>query len=118
MFIVRCVDINLHVMFSFVFLFASIKHMKVFSVKREHSSTLGIIMDKLKMQLNRADMQRNNRLQSCSDMDSHTLYMPADRQAVFIYCLHSETFATIMNRDKFAHGTARTWHHFFLWLAF
>lgn len=39
-------------------------------------------------------------------MYSHTLHMPANRQAVFVYCTtNSEVFATIMNCNRFSHGT-------------
>lgn len=84
-------------------------------IKSGLSSSLGISMDKFKMQLHKTAIQRVN-LHSMQSYE-HTAQMPAGRQAVFIYCTPLREFTTFVKSDRFSYGIHMR-YHFFICLTF
>lgn len=84
--------------------------------KNGYSSTLDIFK-KFKMQVNRKNIQRENWFKHIViQIHIHYICMQASKE--FLYTvLHSEGFTTIMNSDRFLHGT-HIRYHFFSWLIF
>lgn len=83
-------------------------------IKNEHLLTVGIIMQKFKMQLNKSGIQRDNRLKMQSYELTHMLHMLAGYEAVFIRCITLSRDLQLLWRIIDFH--LEHTYHFFLWM--